>query len=204
LPIYRIAGFEDGYFPFFAKNLRLKTIIVGSFFKGLSLDYVSYAWVTVDGLDSTEKILAITRSFSKHSPVDAIMLSSLSYAGFNVVDPFKLREELDVPVIIVTKKRPEINGVERALKRHFEDWEVRLRPFIKLSEATEPVLVKKGDAKYYVQTIGYPIDRAVKTCISTTTLGGLPEPLRIAKLIASAASKLYYKLMFPKYLGTLE
>jgi endonuclease V-like protein UPF0215 family len=153
--------------------------IVGAVFAGLRLEGVLVSSVTRDGFDATEAIIrAVSRSrFREH--VRLVLLQGITVGGFNVVDGIALHRELGVPVVVVSRREPDMTAVRRALLSHIPEgrdkWEVirRLGPM-------EPC------AGVYVQRVGIGGEAAESVVRRLSAHSRLPEPLRVAHLIAGA------------------
>ncbi|MEM4550227.1 MAG: DUF99 family protein, partial [Sulfolobales archaeon] len=80
----RLVGIDDGFFPPEYKELKLKTVLVGTLYRGRRPVDVKLRTVTVDGTDGTKKAIEILESLGES---DAVFLDGVTVAGFNVVDP---------------------------------------------------------------------------------------------------------------------
>ncbi|RLG81990.1 MAG: hypothetical protein DRO09_01225, partial [Thermoprotei archaeon] len=65
----RTLGIDDGYFPVYFKEGKLKTLIVGVVCSGLTPVNLAIDLITVDGLDGTEAALRVYRRLV---PVDIV------------------------------------------------------------------------------------------------------------------------------------
>jgi len=177
----RVIGFDDGTFSFKSKIKRDKTILVGVIMKG-SQDVVGVVtrWIEVDGRDATEKMIEAINS-SRFKDLRIIMLKGITYAGFNVVDVEELSRETRLPVIIVIRKRPDLQAMEKALKKHFSDAEERISLLHKAGKIKELT-----PGKLYYQAIGVSYDQTEEIIRLTQKSSLIPEPLRLAHMIASA------------------
>ncbi|WP_297506218.1 DUF99 family protein [Thermococcus sp.] len=180
-PQIRVVGFDDGTFSFSSKLIRGKTILIGVVMKGaVEVVGVLARWITVDGKDATEAMIsAVTESRFKDLRV--ILLKGITYAGFNVVDVERLYRETGLPVVVVVRKRPDVDAMESALRKHFPDAVERIGLIRKA-----PPLVEVIPEKLYLQAIGVDEKTAREIVRVTTRSGLIPEPLRLAHMIASA------------------
>ncbi len=180
-PEVRVVGFDDGTFSFSSKLEREKTILFGVVMKG-SKEVVGAVsrWITVDGTDATEKLIDAVVS-SRFKDLRVIMLKGITYGGFNVVDLEALHRETGLPVIVVVRKRPDLKAMELALGKHFPDWEERVELLRKA-----PPLLEMIPGKLYVQAVGLEPKTAFEVVRVTTRTGLIPEPLRLAHIVASA------------------
>lgn len=113
------------------------------------------------------------------------MLNGVCIGGFNVINIEEVYEKTKLPIITITRDKPNKEKIEDALKKHFKDWKSRLN-IINKGEFTE---IKTKFNPIFVKFIGIE-EKEVKEIINLTTIRGvLPEPIRIAHLIATAIVK---------------
>lgn len=177
-PQIRVVGFDDGTFRFKGRG---KTVLVGVVMKG-ALDVVGVLtrWIDVDGRDATERMVEAVKS-SRFRDLRVILLKGITYAGFNVVDVEALYSETGLPVLVVVRKRPDVMAMEKALRKHFPDAEERIALLRKA-----PPLKELIPGKLYYQAVGL-LEREAEEIIKTTQRSALiPEPLRLAHMIAGA------------------
>ncbi len=171
-----VAGFDDA--PF-ARDHRGGIRIVGTVYADLRFDGVLVGEIEKDGFDSARKLadLVYTSRFAEH--IRLIMLQGIAFGGFNVVDVFELYERLALPVLVVARKLPDMEAVEKALrcgiKQGEQKWEVieNLGPMEKLGNI-------------YIQRVGLSLEQAGSVLDRFCIHGNIPEPLRTAHLIATA------------------
>jgi endonuclease V-like protein UPF0215 family len=195
-----VIGFDDG--PF-ARDHRGDVLLVGVVCAGPRVDGVVSGRVRRDGTDSTRRMIElVTKSqFSGH--VRAILLQGIAVGGFNVVDIHGLSQSLGVPVVVVTRKKPRLETVRRAL---FSDDPLDRPPvrgrerkwrLISAAGEMEPLGVSRRAEKrarvtglradvqrLWVQRAGCSLEAAREVVRDTTLHGNVPEPLRLAHLIA--------------------
>lgn len=177
----RAVGIDDGPFRPHSKG---KTLIVGAVFRGgWWLDGILSTHVEVDGTDATRKIAEMINRSKHKDQLRVIMTSGITFAGFNVLDIHELFEKTELPVIVVSRKYPDLASVKRALK-NLPNWRQRWKI---LSSAGEIHTVKSrhGKASIYIQIAGIKLSDAREVVHSTTTRSFVPEPLRAAHLIAT-------------------
>ncbi|ASJ10535.1 hypothetical protein A3L12_04090 [Thermococcus sp. P6] len=180
-PEIRTVGFDDGTFSFSSKLRGEKTILIGVVMKG-SREVVGVLsrWITVDGRDATDRIIEAVK-YSRFRDLRVILLKGITYAGFNVVDLERLHSETGLPVVVVVRKRPNIGAMERALRKHFRDAGERIALLKKA-----PPLIELLPERLYIQAVGIETGKASEVVRTTTRTGLIPEPLRLAHMIASA------------------
>lgn len=175
-----IVGVEDGSFQ---KGITQRAILAAILYKKLTIEDVKVTKIIVDGLDATRRLIEILSCWN----FAAVLLAGLSFAGFNVIDARMLYEKFCAPVIIVTRKKPDNWKVKRALQRHFSDWKIRFRMFEGLGPVYK-VTVHSGGSPLYVEVVGADAKWACNMVRSLTAWGKVPEPIRIARLIARGLS----------------
>lgn len=174
----RILGIDD------SALLNEKVMIVGTVFRGGDwMDGVLRSDITKDGLDATDVICRMITK-SKHSgQIRVIMLDGITYAGFNVVDIHKIYRHTGIPVIVVMRSRPDFEKIKSALK-YFTDGEERWA-IIKMAGKIEEVASEKEKSSIYVQRAGISLESVNKIIRLTSIRSNIPEPLRVAHLIAT-------------------
>jgi endonuclease V-like protein UPF0215 family len=98
-----------------------------------------------------------------------------------VIDIDELNERTGLPVVTITREKPDFIAMEKALKEHFEDWEKRME-IITRGELT---CIKTGHKPIYVKFAGIELDELKDIIELSTVRGALPEALRVAHLIAT-------------------
>lgn len=183
-PEIRILGFDDS--PF--KRSDKKVAIIGVVYRGGSfLDVVLKTEVAVDGLDATEKLIKLLNK-SRHKPqLKVLMFDGIAFGGFNVIDIKKLYKGTELPVIVINRKHPDLDSVKKALENNFEDFKKRWS--IILNAGKIKVCNLKNGKNVYYQNIGMEDDEAIQIIQLSSTHSDIPEPLRVAHLIASAIIK---------------
>jgi len=176
----RIIGVEDGSFQ---KGLTEKTFLVAVLLKETFIEDVKITKITVDGLDATE----IFSESLKGWKFEAVMLAGISFAGFNIINPFIIQEKYAKPVIIVTRTKPDNKTVKRALQRHFEDWKLRWNVFKKVANFNKVSFLTKKRPLYF-NVVGADVEWASNVIRALSICGRLPEPIRVARLIARGIS----------------
>jgi len=183
-PEIRVLGVDDGVFTPRVKGL---VPVVGVVFRGgYWLDGVMHTKVKVDGFDATSKIVSMILSSPHYKQLRVIMLYGITFAGFNVVDIKKLNEETKLPVIVVTREKPNFAEIRAAL-RNLPKSEERWNTIINAGEIFG-VFTRSKSEKVYMQVSGIFEEDARKVLQLTSTRSNIPEALRVAHLIASGIS----------------
>jgi len=183
-PEIRVLGIDDGVFTPHLKGL---VPVVGVVFRGgYWLDGVMHTKIEVDGLKATDKIASMITNSPHYKQLRVVMLDGITFAGFNVVDIKKLNIKTKLPVIVVTREKPNFAEIHEALK-NLPKSEERWKAILNAGEIFE-VSTRSRNEKIYMQVSGILEEDARKILQLTSTRSNIPEPLRVAHLIASGIS----------------
>lgn len=194
-----VIGFDDGPFP---RDHRGNVLLVGVVCSGTRVDGIVSGRIRRDGADATRRMVELVRAsqFGRH--IQVIMLQGIAVGGFNVVDIHGLSRALELPVLVVVRRAPDMAAVHRAL---FSDAPSTERPRVAgatrkwrlIQSAGELELIgpsrrslKRSSGlvttgpKLWVQRVGLTTEQARRVIAATTLHGNIPEPLRVAHLIA--------------------
>lgn len=177
----RVLGVDDAPFSFDDDEV----LVVGAMTRGPTyLEAVTRTRVAVDGTDATDKLAEMVTSSRYRENLHALILDGAALGGFNVVDIPALHDDTGVPVVTVTRDRPDLDAMQATLRSKFDDWKER---WDRLRQA-ELFEVATDHQPLHVKAVG--IDRGeVQPLLSTFTVrGALPEPIRIAHLIAAGVA----------------
>lgn len=172
----RVLGIDDAPFDKF-KDKGKETMLVGTFFRGGSfIDGIVSTKVKIDGNDATNKIIALVKKTKFYPQLRAIMLDGIAVGGFNVVDIVALHKKTGVPVVVVIRKYPDFEKIERAL--------------VKLNKGSKIKLLRKAGqihkaGNIFIQFSGITLEEAREVIKITCTRSFIPEPVRVAHIIAS-------------------
>jgi endonuclease V-like protein UPF0215 family len=177
----RIIAWDDCAFRFSQKRV----LIVGAVFRGGSfLDGLLSTRIGKDGLDATDKIAESILKSRHYDQLSLIMLDGITLAGFNLVDLKKLYRRTKLPVIAVQRKKPDIKKFKSTMKI-FKDYRKRLG----IVNSAGRLFVFSNDSKdIFYQRTGINDKEAREVLELTCTRSSLPEPIRVAHLIASGLS----------------
>jgi endonuclease V-like protein UPF0215 family len=165
----------------FSRGAGKKSILTGVVVrKDLVIDGFAVSSVTVGGTDSTDAVIELFKSLGR-TDINLIMLNGCVIAWFNVIDLGRVHENLNLPLICVTYDESE--GLEKYFKEYFpDDWQQRLDIFNKNSGRNEVVL--RTGYRVFERDLGIDHDEALKLLNMFTLQGSVPEPLRLARLLA--------------------
>jgi endonuclease V-like protein UPF0215 family len=195
-----VIGFDDG--PF-ARGHRGRVLLVGAVCAGTRLDGIVSGRVMRDGTDSTPRMIELIRASQFREQVRGVLLQGIAVGGFNVVDVHRLAEALEVPVLVVMRRPPDLAAMERALfsRDHPVRPQVRgARRKWQLIQAageierldirsTPPSGLNRVPHRLWVQRVGLSIEMARRLVAATTLHGQVPEALRLAHIVAGGIAE---------------
>ena len=178
----RVLGVAESF-----KQGEKRSLLAGVVMRGdLILDGFAFGKTTVGGDDSTQRILSLYKKLRRND-VNLIMVSGAILSLYNILDVDELAARTKLPVVCLTYK--ETRGIEDSIIRHFpEKKDEKLRAYTKLGPRKRFRLSSGYDV--YARTAGISDADAIKVVDMFTLQGSLPEPVRVAKLLARAGSLL--------------
>jgi len=181
----RVLGIDDGIF---VPHTKGTVDVVGVVYRGgYWLDGVMRTEVAIDGVDATEKIAAMIKKSPHYEELRVVILNGITLAGFNVVDIDKLFETVNLPVIAVTREKPDMEKIRKALE-NLPELEKRWQAMESAGKIIE-VQTRKIEEAVYMQIAGVSQEDAEKILKSTSTQSNIPEALRVAHIIASGLTQ---------------
>lgn len=165
----------------FAREYRGDVLAVGAVFADRRLEGVLSTRVRRDGANAGERIAAMIHGSRFAAHLQVVLLQGIALAGFNVVDIGGLSAALGVPVLVVARRRPRLELVRRALLERVPGGQRKWA----LIERTGPMEPAGG---LWVQRAGLSLTEAEALIARLALDGRLPEPLRVAHLIAGGVT----------------
>lgn len=178
-PQIRIIGWDDEAFVKGLKNQKVR--IVGAIIRGGDyLDGVLSTHIGYDDMDATEKIIESVNNSRHKGQLRVIMTDGISFAGFNLVDIHELNSKTGLPVIVIQRKRPDVEEFLKAQER-FDDFQER------------KMIVEKSGKFFKFEKVWFQFtgitEKEAREIISLSSIhSNIPEPIRIAHLIATGLS----------------
>jgi len=148
----------------------------------LVVDGICFGRATVGGDDATSSMVGMHRRLGRRD-VNVVMLSGCIISHYNIVDIDGVSKETGRPVICLTYR--ESAGIEDSIRHQFDDPESKIGRYRMLGERTRMLLGTGKSVYARLASISEPDARRVIE--SFTLQGGVPEPVRLAKLLAHAA-----------------
>lgn len=169
----------------FQKGVSERSVLAGVVMRGdLQIDGFELSTIAVGGLDATEGVLRLYRDLERRD-INLLLFNGCVISWYNIIDLDAVFDDLGIPLICVTYEESE--GLEKYF-REFEDSEERLKIYGRLGKRT-PIKLHTGH-EILVRSLGIEDEGEVKRVLDRFTLqGAVPEPLKVARLLARAAMK---------------
>ncbi|MEM0156199.1 MAG: DUF99 family protein [Thermoplasmataceae archaeon] len=182
-PNFRAVGIDDGSFM---KGRDKNCMIAGVLIRADSLvESVSIRPIEVDGLDSTETIIEIVNGDFKRN-ASIIMAYGVTFGGFNVADLFRIFNATGIPVISITRKRPDLEAIADAIEKTQDNWRQKIDVMQRYSPEE---LYLPNRSVLFINRAGTEQRSAMVYIKKLTRTGNIPEPLRLANMIAKSIKK---------------
>lgn len=177
-PCSHVIGIDDAPFR---REHRGDVRIVGAVFAGPRLEGVVSSKVRRDGANATLQVAGMVRDCRFAPQLQVVMLQGIAFAGFNVVDIHGLSDRLGLPVLVICRKQPDLDGIRDALLHRVPGGTRKWR-LIEKAGPMEPL------GPLWVQRAGLGAGEARALIRQHARHGRLPEPLRTAHLIAGGVT----------------
>ncbi len=175
----RVLGIDDSPFEFGDSS----ALVVGALIRLPGyLESVMKTDVAVDGTDSTRKVIEMVTKSRYRDQVKLILIDGIALAGFNILDLQEIHAQLGTPVLTVTRDRPDFAKMRSALMRYFPGWKERYALLTRNELRELPTQHKP----LFASGLGLEWPEFEGLVRQSTIRGAIPEPLRVAHLIASA------------------
>ena len=178
----RLIGVDDSPFSFTDKYGMVIGVVMRG---GEYVESVMRRHVHIDGKDSTFVCIDMIKKTRHRKQLKAMLLDGIALGGFNVVNIEDVFNSTNLPVITITRDKPDFEKIKVALKKNFEDWEHRLA----IMENGRIYKVETKHNPIYVKCTGIDIEEAKEIIKISTIRGVVPEPIRMAHLIASGITR---------------
>jgi len=166
------------------------TVVACVFYRERFPVSVRLGCMRVDGLDSTSILGGLIGS-----DADLVFLDTIVYAGFNIVSLPGLKRVTGSDVIAFYPYEPSYERLSKPVKRHLSNARVRLELLRQLFHIRS--LETRRGRVYTVDTL--EDDGSVKGWVEKYQFfSPVPEPLRVAHMVASQASRLVYPTTLEK------
>lgn len=186
LQVYKKAIRCLGISESFIKGVSEKSILAGVVMRSdLIVDGFTFSTTIVGGMDSTEKILEMYRNLNRED-INFLLLNGCVISWYNIIDLNKLAKETSLPLICITYDKSE--GLEKYFEELFpKDKEERIR--IYNNNGPRSLLSLFTGYNVYVRFFNTNVNDVKKILTKFTKNGAIPEPLRLARILARSIMK---------------
>jgi endonuclease V-like protein UPF0215 family len=173
----RVLGISES----FIKDKSKKSILTGLIMRAdFVIDGFSFSKTTVGGMDATDSILEIYQKLGRED-INLVFLNGCVISWFNIIELKRVYRDIARPIVCITYEKSE--GLEKYLTEYFgSEAEDRITKYKENGEREEFKL--HTGKKIFVRYLGLNRDDAIQVLNKFTLHGSIPEPLRVARLLA--------------------
>ncbi|MBS7622954.1 DUF99 family protein [Candidatus Bathyarchaeota archaeon] len=165
----------------FIKSKSRRSILAGVVMRSdLIVDGFSFARTTVGGTDATASVVELYRRLDRRD-INIILLNGCVISWFNIISLGEVHRDTELPLICITYEESE--GLERYFTEYFRDEaEERIRRYRENGEREE--LKLHTGKTVFARYLGIERGDAARVLNRFTLQGSVPDPLRVARLLA--------------------
>ncbi|MEM0466053.1 MAG: DUF99 family protein [Candidatus Thermoplasmatota archaeon] len=178
----RLLGIDDAPFHFYNHTVPLIGVVMRG---GEYLECVLKQEITIDGNDVTPTVIAMILQTKHRQQLKAVLLDGITFGGFNILDIHQVYQTTNLPIITITRDKPNFQKIKKALQTHFSDWKKRYELLKKQTIFEVPT----KHNPMFVSYLGLTFDEAKEIIKLSTIRGVIPEPIRVAHIIASGITR---------------
>ena len=179
----RFLGISSGKVDF---NEETPVPVVGILWRNPFIDnfYIDYANIDSPPSEITELLMTLIPQslFSSHH-IKAAMISNTILAGLSLIDINQLYQTWGVPLLFITEKEPKNEKIiEIAKNKDF------VEEFFYVLDQNPSNWTEVPGTRIFILPVGINDQDSIQLINLFQLIGHLPEPLRLAKLLASSLS----------------
>jgi endonuclease V-like protein UPF0215 family len=172
----RAIGFDDAHYA--DKSYGSEVNVAGIICSDTRFEGMLWNSIRKDGDDATENLATMLLQSKFAAQVQVVLTDGITFGGCNVVDLEELHERLQVPVIAIMRKHPDLESFQFVVNK-LPDPESRWARV----QAAGPIHQLND---FVFQVTGLDPAIASRVLGRLTDQGKMPEALRLAHLIGSA------------------
>ncbi|MEM2106414.1 MAG: DUF99 family protein [Candidatus Bathyarchaeia archaeon] len=165
---------------------RRRSVLVGVVMRGdLVVDGFSISRATVGGMDATESVIEMHLKLGRED-INLIMLNGCVISWFNVISLGEVHSRTGLPLICLTYEESE--GLEKYFREYFGDESEERIVKYRMNGEREALRLHTGKT-VYARYLGLDMEETLRILNRFTVQGAVPEPLRVARLLARSIVK---------------
>jgi endonuclease V-like protein UPF0215 family len=174
-----LLGVDDGPFE---KHRSRDVPVAAVLMEGHDLvEGIALSRFPVDGEDATGFLSSWIRGLRFHASLQGIVLGGISIAGLGIVDVAGLAQSVEVPVLVVNRRDPARSRLQEAL--------VAARLTSRADLVARSPAAHRTAHGIYLACAGTSPAEAEALVEASRHKADLPEPLRLAHLVAAAVGR---------------
>ncbi len=163
--------------------------LIGVFCHGTQLIHVFQSTIAVDGTDATSQILKVYHTHPFRPEIRLILIDSPTLAGFNPPNPFDIHSQTGIPVVLIPSSEPK-SHIAEVYAKAFPN-RIETIAFLQQLPPLDSLLVTintdpNTSRMIYFHAIGTTKDELLEVLHHLSLYSAIPEPLRLAHIIASS------------------
>lgn len=152
-----------------------KVLIIGVIGRKNTIEGILSKYIDINGNDAADKIIRMIRHSRFFNQIKLIALNGIAIAGLNIVDIYKIKKQLGIDAMVITRDKPRPGKLINALKKFGKGNKEDIKNQINIIKKYEKENIYHE--KFYIQTL---LDLGdIKNIIASST-----ELLRLSHLIA--------------------
>jgi len=170
----------------FRKN-SVQSVLAGIVLRSdLVLDGIALGHLAVSGEDATNVVISLYKKLRRND-INALMISGSVLSLYNIVEIEKVYSEVALPVLALSFSESTAD-LEANISSRFSSTvsERKIKQLRKLGKAAKIEL--KTGYRVFVRSEGISQANCKKLLDRVTLQGSIPEPIRVARLIAKAVA----------------
>ena len=173
----RILGISESFMKDTSKHSILAGVIMRA---DMIVDGFTFSKAEVGGMDATQRIIEMYETLNRHD-INVLLLNGCVISWYNVIDLNHVVDSIGLPLVCVTYE--DSRGLKAFFKENFpEDWQRRTEVHERNGPRT-PLILHTGHT-VYARFLNISRDETSRLLNKLTFHGTVPEPLRIARLLA--------------------
>ena len=172
-----ILGISESFVKGTSKHSTLSGVVMRA---DMIIDGFTFSKAKVGGMDATQRIIEMYEALDRHD-INILLLNGCVISWYNVIDLNYVVDAIGLPLICVTYR--DSKGLETFFRENFpEDWQRRTEVYKRNGPRT-PLTLHTGHT-IYSRFLNISKEETSRLLNKFTFHGAVPEPLRIARLLA--------------------